>query len=91
MVSSADPASSAVDWTKARYNPLAMRRLLIQLVLLYRATLGQFLGGQCRFQPTCSQYAIDAINKYGAMRGGWRAVKRIARCHPWGGEGYDPA
>ncbi|HEX3357511.1 MAG TPA: membrane protein insertion efficiency factor YidD [Tepidisphaeraceae bacterium] len=68
-----------------------MRWILIHLVLLYRATLGQFMGGQCRFQPTCSQYAIDAINKHGAMVGGWRAIKRIAKCHPWGGGGYDPA
>ena len=68
-----------------------MKWVLIQLVILYRGTLGQFLGGQCRYHPTCSQYAIDAINKYGAMRGGWLALKRIARCHPWGGEGYDPA
>ncbi len=68
-----------------------MRWILIHLVLLYRATLGQFLGGQCRYQPTCSQYAIDAINKHGAMIGGWRAIKRIARCHPWGPGGYDPA
>jgi putative membrane protein insertion efficiency factor len=68
-----------------------MRWMMIQLVLLYRATLGQFMGGHCRFHPTCSQYAIDALNKYGAFRGGWRAIKRIARCHPWGGEGYDPA
>lgn len=68
-----------------------MRPLLIQLVLLYRATLGRFMGGHCRFHPTCSQYAIDAINKYGALRGGWRAMKRILRCHPWGGTGYDPA
>jgi putative membrane protein insertion efficiency factor len=68
-----------------------MRWLLIQLVLLYRATLGRFMGGQCRYVPSCSQYAIDAINKYGSIRGGWRAVGRICRCHPWGGEGYDPA
>jgi putative membrane protein insertion efficiency factor len=68
-----------------------MKWLLIQLVLLYRVTLGRLLGGQCRFMPTCSQYAIDAINKYGAARGGWRAVKRILKCHPWGGSGYDPA
>ena len=68
-----------------------MRWLLIQLVILYRATLGQFMGGHCRFQPTCSQYAIDAINKYGAIRGSFRAIKRIVRCHPFGGEGYDPA
>jgi len=68
-----------------------MRWLLIQLVLLYRATLGRLFGGQCRFDPTCSQYAIDAINKYGVLRGTWKAIKRIARCHPWGGRGYDPA
>lgn len=68
-----------------------MRWLLIQFVLLYRITLGRILGGHCRFQPTCSQYAIDAITKYGAMSGAWRAVKRIGRCHPWGGSGYDPA
>jgi len=68
-----------------------MKRLAIGLVLVYRATLGQWLGGQCRFIPTCSQYAIDAINKYGAIRGGWKALKRIARCHPWGGKGFDPA
>jgi len=69
-----------------------MRWLLIQLVLLYRATLGQFVGGHCRFQPTCSQYAIDAISKYGALRGVWRAARRVARCHPFGGgSGYDPA
>jgi putative membrane protein insertion efficiency factor len=59
--------------------------------MLYRVTLGLFLGGRCRFTPSCSQYAIDAIEKYGAFAGGWRAVKRISRCHPWGGQGYDPA
>ena len=68
-----------------------MRWLLIHLVLLYRVTLGRLLGGQCRYVPTCSQYAIDAINKYGAWRGGWRAVKRVARCHPWARGGWDPA
>jgi uncharacterized protein len=68
-----------------------MRWLLVQLVILYRATFGQWLGGQCRFTPSCSQYAIDAINKYGAFRGGWKAFRRIIRCHPRGGRGYDPA
>jgi len=68
-----------------------MRWLLIQFVLVYRATLGHFMGGQCRFTPTCSQYAIDAIEKYGAFRGSWKALRRIIRCHPWGGHGYDPA
>jgi putative membrane protein insertion efficiency factor len=68
-----------------------MRWLLIQLVLLYRVTLGRLLGGNCRFHPSCSQYAIDAVNKYGPWRGSWRAAKRVARCHPFGGKGYDPA
>ncbi|CAN5656068.1 membrane protein insertion efficiency factor YidD [soil metagenome] len=68
-----------------------MRWLLIHLVLLYRVTLGKLLGGQCRFHPTCSQYAIDAINRHGTIRGSWRAFKRIARCHPFSSGGYDPA
>jgi uncharacterized protein len=66
-------------------------RLLIFLVWVYRGTLGAVLGGHCRYQPTCSQYMIDAIHKHGPWRGAWRGVKRIARCHPWGGSGYDPA
>jgi hypothetical protein len=68
-----------------------MRWVLIQIVLLYRATVGRWLGGQCRFTPSCSQYAIDAINKYGPLRGAFKAVGRICRCRPWGGKGYDPA
>jgi putative membrane protein insertion efficiency factor len=68
-----------------------MRWLLIKLVWLYRVTLGPLMGGHCRFEPTCSQYAIDAIEKYGAIHGAWKAIKRIARCHPLGGRGYDPA
>lgn len=68
-----------------------LSRLLIFLVLCYRATLGHVMGGYCRFHPTCSQYMIDAIKKYGPLRGVWRGVKRIARCHPFGGSGHDPA
>lgn len=68
-----------------------MKWLLIQFVILYRATLGHFMSGHCRFHPTCSQYAIDAINKHGPLKGAWMSLKRIARCHPWGGKGYDPA
>jgi hypothetical protein len=67
-----------------------MKWVLIQLVLLYRVTLGRLLGGQCRYYPSCSQYAIDAVNKYGAVSGAWRTAKRICRCHPWGGQGFDP-
>ena len=68
-----------------------MTRLLTLLILAYRATLGRFMGGHCRFHPTCSQYALDAIRKYGPRKGAWRAIKRIARCRPGGGSGYDPA
>lgn len=68
-----------------------MSWLLIKLVQLYRVTLSHWLGGHCRYQPTCSQYAIDAIKKHGPIKGAWMAIKRIARCHPWGGGGYDPA
>ncbi|MEX0746118.1 MAG: membrane protein insertion efficiency factor YidD [Phycisphaeraceae bacterium] len=68
-----------------------LSRALIFLVLVYRATLGPMLGGHCRFHPTCSQYMIDAIHKHGPLRGGWQGLKRIARCHPLGGSGYDPA
>jgi uncharacterized protein len=68
-----------------------MTWLLIKLVILYRVTLGRFFGGQCRFTPSCSQYAIDAIEKYGPIRGVWKSFRRIIRCHPWGGHGYDPA
>ena len=68
-----------------------MRRLLVQLILLYRALLRPLLGGHCRFTPTCSQYAIDAITIHGPLRGCWKALRRICRCHPCGGYGYDPA
>lgn len=64
--------------------------LVIALVMIYRGTLGLFIGGQCRYQPTCSQYMIEAVQKYGPWRGGLRGIKRILRCHPWGGCGYDP-
>ncbi len=69
-----------------------LSRLLTFLILLWRATVGRLLVGHCRFQPTCSQYMIDAIWKYGPWQGVWRGLKRIGRCHPLGGGGgYDPA
>jgi uncharacterized protein len=68
-----------------------LKRLIIALVWVYRFTLGPIMGGQCRFHPTCSQYMIDAVRKYGAARGFWKGVKRVGRCHPWSEGGYDPA
>lgn len=61
------------------------------LVRLYQLTLSGLLGGQCRFYPTCSQYAMDALAKYGFWRGTAKAMARVARCHPWHPGGYDPA
>jgi len=63
---------------------------LIGLVRFYRLAVSPWLGGNCRFQPTCSTYAIEALQTHGVLRGGWLATKRISRCHPWGGSGYDP-
>ncbi|MDJ0916672.1 MAG: membrane protein insertion efficiency factor YidD [Woeseiaceae bacterium] len=63
---------------------------LIQLVRLYRYAISPFLGSNCRFQPTCSEYAIEALKQHGLFRGGGLAIRRIFRCHPWGGSGYDP-
>ena len=68
-----------------------LSRLIIFLVVLYRVTLGRLLGGHCRYTPTCSQYMIDAVTRYGPVRGAWRGIKRICRCRPWGGSGFDPA
>ncbi|MCL2289659.1 MAG: membrane protein insertion efficiency factor YidD [Bacteroidetes bacterium] len=62
----------------------------IGLIKLYQFTLSPFLGKQCRFVPTCSQYGIEAIQKHGALKGSWLTIKRIVRCNPWGGSGYDP-
>ena len=63
---------------------------LIGLVKLYRVTLSPWLGMNCRFQPTCSEYAIEALQTHGLFKGSWLAAKRIGRCHPWGASGYDP-
>ena len=64
--------------------------LLIAMVRLYQITLSPWLGRSCRFQPTCSNYMIEAVQKNGFLRGAWRGVCRIARCHPFRAGGYDP-
>jgi len=65
-------------------------RSLKLLVRVYQNTLGIVLPNSCRYQPTCSQYALDALAEHGAAKGAWLAVKRIARCHPFVAGGYDP-
>ncbi len=67
-----------------------MKRILIFFVTFYRIGISPLKPPSCRFIPTCSEYALIAIEKYGARRGGWLAVKRILRCHPFHAGGYDP-
>jgi putative membrane protein insertion efficiency factor len=67
-----------------------MKHLALTLIRLYQKTLSQALPPTCRFFPSCSEYSYQAIEKYGLLKGGWLAVKRIARCHPFNPGGYDP-
>lgn len=62
----------------------------IVLIKFYQWFISPMLGPKCRFTPTCSQYALEAFEKHGPFKGFWLALKRISRCHPWGGQGYDP-
>ncbi|MDZ4728434.1 MAG: membrane protein insertion efficiency factor YidD [Xanthomonadales bacterium] len=67
-----------------------MEKLLQFMLRMYQLTLSPFLGNNCRFTPSCSQYAAEAISRHGAARGSWMAVKRLSRCHPFCTGGYDP-
>ena len=73
---------------KKRFRPLT--KLFILLIRLYQITLSPWLGKSCRYTPTCSNYGLEAIEKYGAFKGGWLTFKRVLSCNPWGGSGYDP-
>lgn len=63
---------------------------LRKLVWCYQKLISPLLGARCRFEPSCSAYADAALKQHGAFRGGWLTLRRLARCHPWGGSGYDP-
>lgn len=65
-------------------------KILIGVITLYRLFVSPLLGTNCRFQPSCSAYGIEAITRHGALKGGWLTVRRIIKCHPWGASGYDP-
>jgi uncharacterized protein len=67
-----------------------MKAVLIALIKGYRLLLSPWWGRQCRFTPTCSEFAEEAIERHGALRGTWLAMRRISRCHPWHAGGYDP-
>jgi len=63
---------------------------LIALIRVYQWGISPLLGPKCRYTPTCSQYAVEALKKHGLLKGSWLAIRRISRCHPWGGHGVDP-
>ncbi|MFV0408761.1 MAG: membrane protein insertion efficiency factor YidD [Paracoccus sp. (in: a-proteobacteria)] len=67
-----------------------LARIFALPVRAYRLLLSPWIGHACRFQPTCSAYALEALEHHGAIRGSWLAARRIVRCNPWGGHGYDP-
>jgi len=64
--------------------------IFISIVKFYKLFISPILPNSCRYTPTCSTYAIEAIQKHGPLKGGWLAIKRIISCNPWGGSGYDP-
>lgn len=65
-------------------------KVLMGMVRFYRAAISPWTLPSCRYTPTCSAYALEALERHGAARGSWMAIRRIGRCHPWGGSGYDP-
>ncbi|MEI7725292.1 MAG: membrane protein insertion efficiency factor YidD [Bacteroidota bacterium] len=67
-----------------------LAKFFILLIRIYQGAISPYLMPSCRYTPSCSAYGVDAIVKYGPFRGGWMALKRIGRCNPWGGSGYDP-
>lgn len=67
-----------------------MKTVLLALIRVYQYTLRPFLGAHCRFAPSCSEYAYEAVSTHGALRGAWLALKRVARCHPYHPGGHDP-
>lgn len=70
--------------------PSLPSRLLLLLIRVYRVTLSPLLGPTCRYEPSCSSYAAEAIRRFGAVRGSWMGLRRILRCHPWADGGMDP-
>ncbi|MCF0178058.1 MAG: membrane protein insertion efficiency factor YidD [Bacteroidales bacterium] len=81
--------SKVLLWWKKWGRPIVTWPFLM-LIKFYKIAISPFLGNNCRYTPTCSQYAMEAIQKYGLIKGGYLAARRLLRCHPFGGSGYDP-
>ena len=82
---------TSVRWFVAPFpGSIALKQVLLILIKLYQWCFSPFFGGQCRFYPSCSAYAAEAIDTHGALRGSWLAVRRLLRCHPWHEGGVDP-
>ena len=67
-----------------------MKGTAVLAIRIYQKAISPYLPSGCRYTPTCSHYSQEAIQRHGAIKGGWMGLKRLARCHPWGGKGYDP-
>ena len=67
-----------------------MQKLLILLIKAYRLLLSPFVGSHCRFYPSCSTYSLEAVTRFGALKGAWLSIRRLSRCHPWHDGGVDP-
>ncbi len=68
----------------------AAYKAVVGFIVVYQRVISPFLGANCRYTPTCSEYARGCLEQHGLRRGGWLALRRLGRCHPWGGSGYDP-
>lgn len=73
-----------------RFLTMALQSIMIFFIRFYQTIISPLTPASCRYTPTCSQYAFEAVKKYGPLKGFWLALKRILRCNPWGGSGYDP-
>ncbi len=73
-----------------RWFKKVLGNFFVLLIKIYQSVISPILPSSCRYTPTCSQYGVEAIRKYGPFKGGWLTLKRIGRCNPWGGHGHDP-
>jgi putative membrane protein insertion efficiency factor len=82
-----------IELTLTKHINTTLKLLAVPLILLikiYQLLISPLFPSSCRYTPTCSHYTAEALKKYGIIKGGWLGIKRISRCHPWGGSGYDP-